>query len=96
MKGEVKDFFEFPLKLIFDAPIGSIHREIFEKLDENKALDLDLECEIEAGGVEKKQNILRVDFNQVKSLNISEKLFGPASERFVTRQHLSNLAVEMY
>ena len=96
MKGEVKDFFEFPLKLIFDAPIGSIHREIFEKLDENKALDLNLECEIEAGGVEKKQNILRVDFNQVKSLNISEKLFGPASERFVTRQHLSNLAVEMY
>ena len=96
MKGEVKDFFEFPLKLIFDAPIGSIHREIFEKLDENKALDLNLECEIEAGGVEKKQNILRVDFNQVKSLNISEKLFGPASERFVTRQQLSNLAVEMY
>jgi hypothetical protein len=96
MKGEVKDFYEFPLKLIFDAPIGSIHREIFEKLDENKVLDLDLECEIEAGGVEKKQNILRVDFNQVKRLNISEKLFGPASETFVTRQQLSNLAVEMY
>jgi hypothetical protein len=88
MKGEVKDFYEFPLKLIFDAPIGSIHREIFEKLDENKVLDLDLECEIEAGGVEKKQNILRVDFNQVKRLNISEKLFGPASERFVTRHQI--------
>jgi microcystin-dependent protein len=96
MRGEVKNFYEYPLKLTFDAPIGSEHREIFEKLDESKALDLDLECEIEAGMIEKKQNILRVDFNQVNRLNISEKLFGPASETFVTRKQLSNLAIEMY
>jgi microcystin-dependent protein len=96
MKGEVKNFYEYPLKLVFDAPIGSFHREIFEKLDENEALDLDLECEIEAGGIEKKQNILRVDFNQVNSLNIAEKLFGNASQVFVTRDQLSNLAIEMY
>ena len=86
MKGEVKAFYEFPLKLIFDAPIGSIHRGIFEKLDENENLDLDFECEIEAGGVEKKQNILRVDFNQVNRLNISEELFGPASETLISLQ----------
>jgi hypothetical protein len=96
MKGEVKNFYEYPLKLVFDAPIGSIHREIFEKLDENGALDMDFECEIEAGGVEKKQNILRVDFNQVNRLNISEKLFGPATQVFVTRRQLKNLAIEMY
>ena len=96
MKGEVKNFYEYPLKLVFDAPIGSIQREIFEKLDENESLDLDLECEIEAGGVEKKQNILRIDFNQSNNLNIAEKLFGPASQVFVTREQLSNLAIEMY
>jgi len=96
MRGEVKNFYEYPLKLVFDAPIGSIHRETFEKLDENENVDLDLECEIEAGGVEKKQNILRIDFNQSNNLNIAEKLFGPASQVFVTREQVSNLAIEMY
>ncbi len=69
------------MKLVFD----SIQQEIFEKLDGNRALDLDLECEIEAGGVEKKQNILRKDFDQENRFNISGKLFAPASQVFVTR-----------
>ena len=73
-----------------------MHRELFEKMEKNLALDLNIECEIEDGGVEKNKNILRIDFNQMNSLNIAEKLFGPASQIFVTREQMSDLAIDMY
>ena len=100
IKGEVEEFYSTPLRLMFPAPLDSMERKLFQKVlysnyqEENS--DLVFKCTIEAGSVEKKENSLKIFFNQLNQLNILDNLFGPASEVYVTRDQLSDLAIEMY
>ena len=100
IKGEVDEFYSIPLRLMFAAPLGSTERQLFQKLlysnQQEENSDLIFKCAIEAGSVEKKENTLKISFDQINQLNLLDKLFGPASTTYVTRDQMSELAVEMY
>jgi microcystin-dependent protein len=97
--GEVGNFYEYPLKLMFATSIDSIERQIFQKIlfsNQQEDADLNFKCEIEAGGTESLKNVLSINYEQINKLQITERLFGPASTTLVTRNQLSDLAMEMY
>ena len=100
IKGEVNQFRSFPLQINFNAFSNSFERKMFqERLNRNDAdyeSDLEFQCDIAAGGTENKKNELKINLAQLNQFQVSENLFGPASSVFVTRNQLSNLALEMY
>lgn len=96
IKGRVNQFRVFPLRLDFLAPVGTKERQNFiKRLLEDKS-SISIHCEIASQGVELKTNTLKITANQFDQINLVDKIFGPATESYVTREQASALSEDIY
>jgi hypothetical protein len=98
IKGKVKDFRKFPLRMTFDAPEGSTEREVLEKhlKQGNKNTDLEFNCKLSTVSNIVKINTLSITSSQFQELEIKEKLLGPASSAYVSREQINQLSGEVF
>jgi hypothetical protein len=93
--GKVNDFRRFPLRMDFDAPEGSPGRE-FLKSNLQKNLNLQFSCQLSSVSHTVKTNTLAISSSEFQEMGIKEKLLGPATSAYVTRDQLNLLAGKLY
>jgi hypothetical protein len=102
LKGTVTDFNNFPLRIDFHAPDGSVERYLFEEiLQKSDGLeDVNFLCELASSGERAMTNTLTISGDQQQMIGLEEKLFGPSgssgSTVYVNRDQMTELAAEMY
>jgi hypothetical protein len=96
--GKVEDFRAFPLRMDFDAPEGSTEREVLKlHLEQgSKHVDLKFSCKLSAVNNTVKTNILSISSSEFQEMGIKEKLLGPASTAYVSREQLNILAGQLF
>lgn len=92
MYGQVFDFINTPYQLIFDYSIESKQRKMFEERVKNLKSGLFWKCSAKINGQEKKVNTFKITVDQINQIHLNDELFGNASQVFVTRNQLTNLA----
>lgn len=95
IEGEAESLSEFPLKVSFKYPINSTELICFEH-DLIEYQHVEINCVIRKKSKTVKQNIFRMTTDQMNRISLVDKLFGDASEVFVTRNQLANLALEVH
>jgi len=98
IKGKVDDFRKFPLRMDFDAPEGSTEREALKlQLQQgSKNVDLKFSCKLSTVSNIVKINTLSISNSQFQELEIKEKLLGPASSAYISREQMNQLSGELY
>jgi hypothetical protein len=98
IKGKVNDFNKFPLRMNFDAPEGSTEREVLNNhfKEGNTNTDLEFSCKLSAVSNTVKTNTLSISSSEFQDMKIKEKLLGPATSTYVTREQVNNLAGQLY
>ena len=98
INGKVNQFNTFPLKIEFAAPYTTPERLALEKRikDDGSNLDLNIDCEINSKGKTYRQNTLIITGNQLYKIGLIDDLFGPATDRYVTRRQMTDLTSEVY
>jgi len=98
IKGKVNDFRKFPLRMDFDAPEGSTGREVLNNhlKESNTNTDLEFSCKLSSVSNIVKTNTLSISSNEFQEMRIKEKLLGPATSTYVTRDQVNNLAGQLY
>jgi hypothetical protein len=98
IKGKVEDFRKFPLRMDFDAPEGSTERETLKLYLQqgSKNVDLKFSCKLSTVSNIVKINTLSISNSQFQELEIKEKLLGPASSAYISREQLNQLSGELY
>lgn len=96
--GRVKQFNTFPLKIEFTAPLNTKERTSLEKRikEDGNNLDLNIDCEINSKGKAYRQNTLIITGDQLYNIGLIDDLFGPHTERYVTRRQMVDLTTEIY
>ncbi len=95
IKGTVDDFRNFPLRIKFHAPKGSQGREVVKTyLQQNN--DMEFSCKLSTVSHTVKINILSISSSEFQEMGIQEKLVGPASSVYVSREQLNLLAGQLY
>jgi hypothetical protein len=95
IKGKVEDFRSFPLRIKFNARKGSPGREVLKTyLQQN--IDMEFSCKLSSVSHTVKINTLSISSSEFQEMGIKEKLLGPASSAYVTREQLSLLARQLY
>ena len=94
IKGKVEDFRKFPLRMDFDAPEGSTERETLKLYLQqgSKNVDLKFSCKLSTVSNIVKINTLSISNSQFQELEIKEKLLGPASSAYISREQLNQLS----
>ena len=64
--------------------------------DAQDNLDTTMICEVHSEGFSKRVNTLHVDSRQLRDLRLADAVFGPATEVFVTRLQLTQLANQLH
>ena len=59
-------------------------------------LDLNIDCEINSKGRAYRQNTLIITGDQLYRIGMIDDLFGPATDRYVTRRQMTDLTSEVY
>jgi hypothetical protein len=95
LNGKVININQAPYKIDFEYPIGTKERLLFEEEIKEEPLDLEFVCSITAGAQIEKSNTFTITLQESNNLKLSEKLFGPANESFVTRDQLTELSNEV-
>ena len=93
LKGKVFNFLRSPYKVEFKYPIGTKERTLFEEEIETEP-NLEFKCTVTAGAQIQKSNTFTITL-QESNIRLSEKLFGPANESYVTREQLTELSDEV-
>jgi hypothetical protein len=98
INGKVNQFYTFPLKIEFAAPLTTPERVALEKRirDDGANLDLNIDCEINSKGRSYRQNTLIITGDQLYRIGMIDDLFGPATDRYVTRRQMTDLTSELY
>jgi hypothetical protein len=98
VKGKVKNFRKFPLRMDFDAPEGSSERKVLENhlKEGNTNTDLEFSCKLSSVSNIVKTNTLSISSSEFQQMRIGEKLLGPASSTYVNRQQLNQLSGQLY
>ena len=98
IKGKVEDFRKFPLRMDFDAPVGNTEREALKlQLQQgSKSVDLKFSCKLSTVSNIVKINTLSISNTQFQELEIKEKLLGPASSAYISREQMNQLSGELY
>lgn len=100
LKGVVTQMHQFPLRLNFEAPIGTKDRNLIELAVQQMGdqLDLTMNCQLAAMGRVVRENSLIISLTQISQLNLIEDLFGSSNVSivFVSRQQLGELASQMF
>jgi hypothetical protein len=96
--GKVKEFRKFPLRMNFDAPEGSAEREVldYHLKEGNSNTDLEFSCKLSSVSNKVKINTLSISSSEFQEMGIKEKLLGPASSTFVSREQVIQLAGNLY
>lgn len=95
VSGETFGLAEFPLKVFFNAPINSKELVCFEHhVVEHQHVEAN--CVVRKRSKTVKQNVFRMTVDQMTKIDMIDRLFGNASQVFVTRDQLGNLATEVY
>jgi hypothetical protein len=95
IKGTVEDFRNFPLRIKFHAPKGSPGREVVKTyLQQNN--DMEFSCKLSTVSHTVKINTLSISSSKFQEMGIQEKLLGPASSVYVSREQLNLLAGQLY
>ena len=95
MKGRVFGLRQSPYKVEFKYPVNTKERLFFEQEIKEEPLDLEFKCTITAGASIQKSNTFIITLQESNNIRLSEKLFGPANESFVTRDQLTELSNEV-
>jgi hypothetical protein len=93
--GKVRNFQKFPLRIDFDAPEGNPGREaLLSGLQQN--INLEFRCKLTAVSHTVKINTLAISSSEFQEMGIREKLLGPASSVYVSREQLNLLAGQLF
>jgi hypothetical protein len=95
LKGKVFNMNQSPYKVEFKYPVGTKDRLFFEQEIKEEPLNLEFKCTITAGTQIQKSNTFTITLQESNNIRLSEKLFGPANESFVTRDQLTELSNEV-
>jgi hypothetical protein len=95
LKGQVFDLNQSPYEVHFDYTKGSKERIFFEEKIKIKPVEFNFKCTLLAGALSNKFNTLTITVQDSNNFKFSEKLFGPASEAYVTRDQLTELSNEV-
>jgi hypothetical protein len=95
LKGKVFNMNQSPYKVDFKYPVGTKERLFFEQEIKEEPLDLEFKCAITAGVSIQKSNTFTITVQESNNIRLSEKLFGPANESYVTRDQLTELSNEV-
>lgn len=95
LKGNVIDFVNLPYEIQFKYFPNAPERKAFEKRIKSKD-SLDFECEVTSGTKIKRTNTFTLTLDEINNMQLIDQLFGPASEIYVSRQQLTNLANDIY
>jgi hypothetical protein len=85
-----------PYKVEFKYPVGAKERLLFEEVIKQQPIKLNFQWSITAGAQIQKSNTSRITLQESNNIKLSEKLFGPASEAYVTRDQMTELSNEVY
>jgi hypothetical protein len=106
LRGIVTDFTTFPLRMDFEAPLGSVQRDFALKLaNEWREADLQFACQMASRDKTTRSNTLTIGVRQLEEIGLVDMLFKPRLETmlvassdtiYVTRRQLSQLANDMY
>ena len=96
LKGKVYDFKTSPYQIKFHYSRGHPDRVALENmvklLDEE---ELHIECKLTSGSQIKKTNTFTLTLQEINNLNLVDKLFGDSSEKYLTRDQLTELSNEI-
>jgi len=95
LNGKVVNVNQAPYNVDFEYPSGSKERSLFEEEIKEQPLDLEFVCSITAGAQVQKSNTFTISLQESNNIRLSEKLFGPANESYVTRDQLTELSNEI-
>ncbi len=95
LKGKVFNINQSPYKVEFKYPLGTKERLLFQEEIKDESMNIEFKCSITAGAQTKKQNTFTITLQDSNNIRLSDKLFGPASEAYVTRDQLTELSNEV-
>ncbi|CAF1033682.1 unnamed protein product [Brachionus calyciflorus] len=89
---------EFPIRVDFLEPTTSYKRQILERklVKEGNKWEPFIECKFQVNGNTLKTNEFSIEGKQLQEIGLVDKLFGPASSVFVTRDQMSKLTSQIY
>ncbi|XP_065665060.1 uncharacterized protein LOC136086703 [Hydra vulgaris] len=94
LKGKVFNFKKSPYEIDFKYPVGTKERNLFEQEIKTEP-NLKFICNVTAGAQVQKSNTFTLTLQESNNLRLSDKLFGPANEVYVTRDQLTELSNEV-
>ena len=101
LKGYARNLREYPLRVDFFYSQFNRERVVFEerinmmKFDDHDEFSFD--CKFETNGKKSRSNVLKIDSDKIKSLNLIEDIFGKMSETvYLTRNQMNKLSTKMY
>ncbi len=95
LRGNVFDLIQSPYLVDFEYSIDTKERLLFEQEIKNEPIKFNFQCSISAGAKITKTNTFSITVEESNNIRLSEKLFGPASEAYVTRDQLTQLSNEV-
>jgi len=95
LKGKVFNSNIVPYKADFRYTIGSKERKLFEQTVNQNSNDFEFQCTITSGTLRQKSNTFTISVQESNNIRLSDKLFGPANESYVTRDQLTELSNEV-
>jgi hypothetical protein len=95
LKGKVFNLNKSPYKVDFKYPVGSKERTLFEQTVNQRSNDFEFQCAITSGTQIIKSNTFTITVQESNNIRLSDKLFGPANESYVTRDQLTELSNEV-
>jgi len=95
LKGKVFNLNKSPYKVDFKYTVGSKERTLFEQTVNQRSNDFEFQCAITSGTQIIKSNTFTITVQESNNIRLSDKLFGPANESYVTRDQLTELSNEV-
>ena len=95
INGKVTNFHHFPLRMDFDAPETSPGSELFKSYLQ-KNISLKFDCKLSSRSKKPVHNTLTISNSEFQQMGFKQKLLGPASSVYVTRNQLNLLAGEIH
>jgi hypothetical protein len=95
LKGKVFNLKQSPYKVEFKYPSGTKERLLFQEEIKEEPINVEFKCTITSGAQIQKSNTFSITVQESNNIRLSDKLFGPANESYVTRDQLTELSNEV-
>lgn len=94
--GQVKNFDQHPYKVMFKAPLKSTERNLFEEKIKINERNIFVNCKIESQYKDEKITAFKLIPNDIKELNLIDKLFEKNEFVYLIRYQVDSLSNEIY